>query len=115
MSNVKHLLSRLDGVRCRGNGAWHARCPSHDDTEPSLAIREYDDGTLLLKCFAGCGVAEVVHAVGLNLHDLFPPRPIRINHTRSDRRPSILAWDVVRALRTHLIAISLGAADLANG
>ena len=30
-----------------------------------------DDDRVLLKCFAGCEVAAVVHAVGLDMQDLF--------------------------------------------
>jgi hypothetical protein len=33
-----------------------------------------DDGRALLHCFAGCGAADVLAAVGLSLADLFPER-----------------------------------------
>ena len=49
-----------------------ACCPAHEDKSPSLAIKENHDGRILVKCFAGCGAADVVHAVGLTLSDLFP-------------------------------------------
>lgn len=67
------LLQRLECVRKTGAG-WIARCPAHDDKRPSLSIAEGDDGTVLVKCFSGCGAADVVHAVGLELGDLFPRR-----------------------------------------
>src|SRR5438094_550718 len=31
-----------------------ARCPAHDDREPSLSIREGDHGKVLVCCHAGC-------------------------------------------------------------
>ena len=68
------LLSLLDKVRSRGPGQWSARCPAHDDDGPSLSIKETPDGVVLVRCFAGCSVDEVVGAVGLDLADLFPPR-----------------------------------------
>lgn len=80
------LLSRLDRVKRTGPDKWMARCPAHDDKGPSLAVRELDDGRTLVHCFAGCSVHEVVAAVGLELSDLFPPRPL-LNGRRPERRP----------------------------
>lgn len=74
MMSAETLLSMLDKVRKTGPDRYIARCPSHDDKSPSLTIRESDDGKVLVHCFAGCSVHEIVHAVGLELSDLFPPR-----------------------------------------
>lgn len=67
---AEELLSRLDGVRARGEGAWQARCPAHHDESPSLSITEAD-GKTLLHCFAGCSVEAIVESLGLSLKDLF--------------------------------------------
>lgn len=56
MSRVGEFLARLDGVRETARGSWVARCPAHEDRKPSLAIRELNDGTVLVHCFAGCDV-----------------------------------------------------------
>jgi len=37
-----------------------------------LSIGEAGDGTVLVKCFHGCSASDVVHALGLELADLFP-------------------------------------------
>src|SRR5688572_9790126 len=79
------LLSRLDGVRRTGDGRWIARCPAHEDQRPSLAIRELDDGRVLVHCFPGCDVESVLAAVGLDFDALYPPRPIE--HGKRERRP----------------------------
>lgn len=68
------LKPRLHKVRQRQPGQYSACCPAHDDTGPSLSVRETPEGAVLLHCFAGCEVAAIVAAVGLELHDLFPPR-----------------------------------------
>jgi hypothetical protein len=39
-----------------------------------LAIREVEDGRVLIHCFGGCAPLEVLHAVGLELSDLFEKR-----------------------------------------
>jgi putative DNA primase/helicase len=40
--------------------AWMARCPAHDDREPSLSIRETKDGKVLVRCHAGCDQQRVI-------------------------------------------------------
>jgi hypothetical protein len=74
MSKLDLLLSRLEGVKHRSNGGYIARCPSHADRSPSLSVCERD-GKVLLKCFAGCGVDDIVSAVGMELADLMPDNP----------------------------------------
>ena len=67
------LLSKLEGVRKSGNGHV-ARCPAHADRSASLSVCEGRDGRALVKCFAGCELLAIVHAVGLEVADLFPQR-----------------------------------------
>ena len=62
------LLGRLDGVK-RRNGYTIARCPAHDDRNPSLSIKQYDDG-LGIKCHAGCDTDEILAAVDLTKRDI---------------------------------------------
>jgi putative DNA primase/helicase len=68
---IDRVLALLDGVRESSNG-WTALCPGHDDNRSSLSIGEADDGRVLLKCFAGCEVQEIVAALDLEVRDLFP-------------------------------------------
>lgn len=69
---LEKVLSRLDKVKQMGDGQWKARCPGHDDKDPSLSIRETDDGKVLIHCWAGCTTVEITAAIGLELRDLFP-------------------------------------------
>lgn len=71
---VERFLARLDHVVRRGEG-WAARCPAHEDTDPSLSVAEADDGSVLTHCFAGCTRAEILAALGLHERDLHPRRP----------------------------------------
>ena len=68
---IEELLSRLEGAK-RSQAGWAARCPSHDDHNPSLSISEGDDGRILLHCWAGCRTADVLAALGMSWRDLFP-------------------------------------------
>jgi len=72
MSPIDELLSRLDKAKPNGKGKWQACCPAHADKQPSLSIKETSDGTVLLKCWAGCTVGAIASAVGLEIRDLFP-------------------------------------------
>ena len=71
---IDTILAQLSKVRQRQPGQWSACCPAHADKGPSLSVRENPDGSVLLHCFAGCPVSDVVAALGLELSDLFPPR-----------------------------------------
>jgi hypothetical protein len=74
MQPIEQVLARLPDARRCGAG-WSACCPAHDDRRPSLSISEADDGTVLLKCHAGCDTKAIVEKLGLELRDLFPPKP----------------------------------------
>jgi hypothetical protein len=60
--DVRHVLSRLEAVRRCGAG-WVARCPAHEEREPSLSIGIGREGTVLLHCFAGCSFPDIVAAL----------------------------------------------------
>ncbi|MBT8766296.1 virulence-associated protein E [Metapseudomonas boanensis] len=81
MMPADKLLPQLSRVQQVKPKQWTALCPAHDDQTPSLRIVETADGTLLLKCWAGCTAAEIVEAVELTLRDLFPE-----DHQRPARR-----------------------------
>ena len=67
------VLSRLEGARKSGNG-YLARCPAHRDRSASLSVALGRNGACILKCFAGCDTLSVLHAIGLEMADLYPDR-----------------------------------------
>jgi hypothetical protein len=107
------LLSRLDGVQGRGP-RWRAICPAHESRHRTrtLAVFEADDGRVLVKCHAGCDVSSIVGALGLDLADLFPPKPV--DHAPKVRKPWA-ARDVVAALRAETMVGWVLLTDIANG
>jgi hypothetical protein len=68
------LAETLAARRC-GVGQWMTRCPAHDDSSPSLSIREGRDGRVLVHCWAGCTLSAVLKALGLSMRDLFAGPP----------------------------------------
>lgn len=109
--NVDEFLSRLDGVKKTSRG-WMAKCPGHADKSPSLTIAQGDDGRILIKCWAGCGIDEVCGAVGVELHELFPERP-KQDHVRGLSRP-FPAGDVLEAVAADVFIVAFMAAAMAS-
>lgn len=56
------VLATLQGVRRCGCG-WVARCPAHDDHDPSLSVAQGDGGRVLLHCFRGCAFDAILDAL----------------------------------------------------
>ena len=47
-----------------GAAYWMAQCPAHDDSNPSMQIKDRGDGTASIECFAGCDFVDILKAVG---------------------------------------------------
>lgn len=112
MNQVDNLLPLLDKVKRTGKETWIACCPAHDDKSPSLTISEKDDGRILIHCFGGCSVYEVLGAVGLDMAALFPPREIK--HSKPERRP-FPAADVLRAISFESLVVCAAAVTMMSG
>jgi len=112
-SPVEKILPRLNGVKETGSRKWQARCPAHEDKSPSLSIKEASDGTLLLKCWAGCNAGEIVGTVGLELSDLFPKLE-NFDHSYAPQRQTKpwSALDVLRALMHEITVVAVCAGRL---
>jgi hypothetical protein len=111
--SAQALLDRLDRVRKRTADQWSARCPAHEDKGPSLSVREIPDGRVLVHCFAGCSVEEVLGAVGMTFDDLFPEKVIE-NAPRGRRR-LITASQALEVLDFEALLVAIVASDIAKG
>lgn len=111
--SLDNLIGRLSKVRGK-NGSYTACCPAHDDKHPSLAIRELDDGRILLKCFSGCSVSEICGAVGIDLSELFPPDD-NFRQIASPIKKPFYAADLIKLLAFEAMVVGVAANSLANG
>lgn len=114
-SSIDNFLSLLDGVKRTGQDRWQARCPAHGDRHASLSVREADSGAVLVHCFAGCAVHEVVGAVGLDLSDLFPPRPVDPAFVGKPERRPFPATDILRAIGFEALVVACAASAMLAG
>lgn len=82
------ILEKLEGVTgpsTSGGRTWEARCPAHDDKDPSLSVTDAGDRTLL-HCHAGCSFEAIAAAMNLEPKDFF-----RDNGTPKSTRSRIVA------------------------
>lgn len=88
---VDDLLARLDGVRRSGRG-WVAPCPAHDDRHPSLSVCE-GERAILLRCWAGCSVDEIMAVLGIEVRNLFYDTDQSGQRTRRPAQPRSRRYD----------------------
>lgn len=109
---LERLLSSLEKVEKLPPGNHQARyracCPAHGDKNPSLSITLSNSDTILLKCWAGCSAHEVVHAVGMEMTDLFPEQK---NHAAPVKRP-FSADQAAKTIASDAMTIATAAAKL---
>jgi hypothetical protein len=82
------LAERLHARRS-GDG-WSARCPAHEDRNPSLSIHERD-GKILIHCHASCTPEKVCAAIGIGLRDLFLIPPRKLSRSELHREAALRA------------------------
>ena len=112
MANITKILDLLTKVRSKGSDRWVACCPAHLDKSPSVSVRYVDD-RILLHCFAGCSVDEIVASMGLTLADLMPERQGNYQHSKIRRIP---ATDILEFMAFEGLIIAIAGDDfIKNG
>ncbi len=85
MSKLTQVINRLTELDCDPTGndkQWSAKCPAHDDRNPSLSISEGDDGRALLYCHAKCDINDICMSLGYELSDLMPDNTVDVDSPR---------------------------------
>ncbi len=70
--NFQEMPQYFEGVKPFGPNRFQARCPAHEDKEPSLTVTLNDDGKILMHCHAGCRFNDICAAIGVEPKQLFP-------------------------------------------
>ncbi|MFW5983297.1 MAG: hypothetical protein ACOCQ4_02260, partial [bacterium] len=60
--SANELAQLLDGYQ-KSPGQYMALCPAHSDHNPSLSIKQGNNGKVLLHCFAGCSYKQIKNAI----------------------------------------------------
>jgi hypothetical protein len=70
MDRIRGLLDKVKGRE----SDFVAKCPAHEDGNPSLSVSWKAD-RVLLHCHAGCPADAILHSLGLDWSDLFETQP----------------------------------------
>lgn len=118
-SPVDLVLSRLEPFKLRqaGRDRWRACCPAHGGSNPSaLSVGVGADDQVLLRCWHGCEVDQVAGALGLDLSDLFPPKPAQFHTSgKPARRRLLSAGQALDLLEGEMTLAVVCSADMAAG
>lgn len=118
-SPIDLVLARLDGHKLRQHGQdrWRACCPAHGGSNPSaLSIGIGREDQVLLQCWQGCTVDEVARSLGLDLSDLFPPKPQNGQGTGPIKRRHLLtAGQALDLLSAEMDLLIVCASDIVHG
>jgi hypothetical protein len=109
---VYNLLGKLQKVKENGRDSWMACCPAHDDKNPSLKVSLVDD-KILIHCWTGCEVEDVLGAVGMDFDDIFPDKPLY--HRSSGKAPMLSSADALRIVKYEAAIIMMYGQDLRAG
>src|ERR1700704_1825792 len=88
-------IAKALGGRKSGSG-WVAKCPAHEDRNPSLSITDVQDGNarVLVHCHAGCTQTAVIDALkrqGLwHRREQSPRRTVVATYEYNDERGRLL-------------------------
>lgn len=77
-----------------------------------MTVRELDDGRVLVHCFAGCPVENILSSVGLTFDALFPEK--LVENAKPLRKP-FPAADVLEALSTEALIVAVASSNIRQG
>jgi len=109
--SIDNIISRLRKSKRTGDQTWIACCPAHEDKNPSMTLRELPDHRVLMHCFTGCSVEDILGAIGVSFDELFPEK--LMDHGKPLRRP-FPAADVLEAVSNETLIVAMTADRLAN-
>jgi CHC2 zinc finger len=110
--NIDDFITRFDKVKSTGSGKYIALCPAHPDKSPSLGIKQTDEGKILIHCFSGCDVSNIIAAVGLDLGDLMPENR---SYQKGSKSPKFNKYELFDRLAFESVILSLAIRQLLNG
>ena len=75
-----------------------------------MGIKQGDGDRILLNCFAGCGVKEILESVGLGWKDILPD-----NKLFQVDKHKFNPFAVLKMIRDEVLIVGLASAEIRNG
>jgi hypothetical protein len=107
---LEAILNRFDNVKKVGSEQYSCRCPSHNDKNNSLGIKQ-DGDKILFNCFAGCNVKSILDTVGLKWKDIMP----NDNEMDMQIKKTFNPYAVLKMLRDEVLLVGLCSASIRKG
>lgn len=107
---LEAVLNRFDNVKKVGSEQYSCRCPSHNDKNNSLGIKQ-DGDKILFNCFAGCNVKSILDAVGLKWKDIMP----NDNEMDMQIKKTFNPYAVLKMLRDEVLLVGLCSTSIRKG
>jgi len=109
---VHQILSHFDKVRSTSkSNSYNCLCPAHDDRNASLSIKIAEDGRVLIHCFAGCDIQNILSAVGLTLDDIIPERIDMLKPTGKAFNP----YAILKSIKDDALFVYMCASHIEKG
>lgn len=109
---MHQILSHFDKVRSTSkSNSYNCLCPAHDDRNASLSIKIAEDGRVLIHCFAGCDIQNILSAVGLTLDDIIPERIDMLKPTGKAFNP----YAILKSIKDDALFVYMCASHIEKG
>lgn len=108
--SAEQFLASCQRVKRMGPSRWVACCPAHDDSTPSLNVKEMPDGKVLAICRAGCSTQEILDAAHLPWSVMFAEEQHGLYYREAKK--AFPAADVLRALAFEALVVTIITSDL---
>jgi|Laugrespbdmm15dd_1035085.scaffolds.fasta_scaffold41965_2 hypothetical protein len=109
--NIHEIIGYFEKAYKSGENEYQCLCPAHNDKNASLGVKQLSDGRILINCFAGCGITDILGNVGLSLDDIVPKRLGDFKPVRKAFNP----YSVLKTVSHETLLVALASIELSKG
>ena len=109
--NIHEIIGYFEKAYKSGENEYQCLCPAHNDKNASLGVKQLSDGRILINCFAGCGITDILGNVGLSLDDIVPKRLGDFKPVRKGFNP----YSVLKTVSHETLLVALASIELSKG
>jgi len=123
MKPLHEILSHFENVKKSGDNQYQCKCPNHDDRSNSMGISLSNDGQkVIMNCFAGCSLTDVMQSAGLVWDDIMPNKRVDSFINKGEnvvgmlkQKQSFNPYAVLKALSNDILFTALCGLEVSKG
>lgn len=123
MKPIHEILSHFENVKKSGDNQYQCKCPSHEDRSNSMGVSLSDDGQkIIMNCFAGCTLTNILQSSGLTWDDIMPNKRVDNFIMNGDKvsgmikqRQSFNPYAALKYLANDILFTALCSVQVSNG